>query len=164
MKRRHAHDAISAEERIARYAYVLGTVPVSVADRAYAAAFAPLSPEQREDVLSQLQAELAGVREVPASADPVEFAVLMRDLLLRDAIVRTRDCDALADAFVHSPPVVAYFTSGTGSLAMDHQPPWIHELAGHETAPIDAGRKNHRPGIPGFTSLGKEKTGDASDW
>ena len=164
MKRRHAQRAITTEEGIARYAYVLGNVPASVADKAFAAAFAVLSPEQREDIVGQLSAELPDPPREAASVDPRAFAVLMRDLLARDALVRIRDGAAVAAAFVASPAVAAYFTKGAGSLTMDHQPPWVHQLAGHETAPVDGGRTHHRHGVPGFVSFDHENSGDSREW
>jgi hypothetical protein len=162
--RRHPQRALSRDEQIARYAYVLGNVPASVADKAYAEAFARLSSEQREDVVGQLSAELPDAPEKAASVDPARFALLMRDLLAREALVRVRDGAAVAAAFVASPPVIAYFTTGAGSVTIDQHPPWIHQLAGHETAPIDGGRNHHRPGVPGFLGLDRQNTGDSQDW
>ncbi len=51
---------------------------------------------------------------------------------------------AFAAEFAASAPIVAYFTSGAGSVTVDHQPLWVQKLAGHETAPIDAGRRDRR--------------------
>ena len=68
----------------------------------------------------------------------------MRDLRSRDAFVRLEGAGAVAAAFVASPPIVAYFTTGAGSVTMDHQPSWVHQLAGHDTAPIDGGTVHHR--------------------
>lgn len=164
MKWRHARHAISPDEQIARYAYVLGNVPTSVADKAFAAAFSRLSEAHREEIVGQLIAELPDAPKDPASVDPGGFAVLMRDLRSRDALVRIRDAALVAAAFVESPPVVAYFTTGTGSLTIDQQPPWIHELAGHETAPLDAGRTHHRYGLTGFAGADHENTGDSRGW
>ena len=147
MKRRHTQRAISEDEQIARYAYVLGNVPASVADKAYAAAFARFSPEQRETIVGALRSQLPVAPQDAASDDPETFAVLMRDLQSRVALVQIRDAGAVAAAFVASPPIVAYFTSGAGSVTIDQHPPWVHELAGHETAPIDGGRSHHRPGV-----------------
>jgi len=145
--KRHAARAISDDEQIARYAYILGNVPRSVADRAYAAAFAQLGPDQRHELVAQLRAELPAEPEGAASDDPEAFARLMRGLPARDALVRIHDAAVLAAAFVTSPPVVSYFTTGTGSVTMDQQPPWVHQLAGHETAPVDGGRMHHRHGV-----------------
>ena len=164
MKKRHSQQAISRDEQIARYAYVLGNVPASVADRAYAAAFARLSAAQRDAVVSQLSAELPDAPADAASIDPVAFAMLMRSLLARDALVRIPDAAVVAAAFVASPPVGAYFTTGAGSVSMDRQPPWIHQLGGHETAPVDGGRSHHRPGVPGILGLDHDNAGDSREW
>ena len=143
MKRRHAQHAISEDEQIGRYAYVLGNVPASVADKAYAAAFARLSATQRQEILGQLRSQLPVAPQVPASDDPEAFAVLMRDLRSRDALVRVSGVGTFAAEFVASPPIVAYFTAGVGSVTIDQQPLWVQELAGHEAALNDAGRMNH---------------------
>ncbi|MCR2810803.1 MULTISPECIES: hypothetical protein [unclassified Microbacterium] len=146
MRKRRTPSAISEEEQIARYAYVLGNVPASVADRAYAAAFTRLSAGQRQEIVDDLRSQLPVAPQEPASEDPVEFAVLMRDLHARSALVRIPGAATLAAEFVASPPIAAYFTVGAGSVTMDQQPPWIHDLAGHDTAPIDGGRMHHRRG------------------
>ncbi|MDY0908770.1 hypothetical protein [Microbacterium sp. CFBP9034] len=147
MKRRHAHSAISEDEQIARYAYLLGNVPTSVADKAYAAAFARLSAAQREGIIGELRSQMPSGPEETASDHPEGFALLMRDLHARYALVRIPGAAAIAAEFVASAPIAAYFTSGAGSVAVDQQPLWVHELVGHETAPIDAGRMHHRHGV-----------------
>lgn len=151
MKKRQAQRAISEEEQIARYAYVLGNVPTGVADRAYAAAFTRLSAPEQHKIVDQLRAELPVEPQEPASEDPNAFARLMRNLHARAAMVRIPLAARLAAEFVGSPPVVAYFTTGAGSVTIDQHPPWIHALAGHETAPLDGGRMHHRhaPGSGG---------------
>jgi len=147
VKRRDAQHAISEDEQIARYAYVLGNVPASVADKAYAAAFARFPAAQRQEFVGRLRSQLPAAPQEPASDDPEAFAVLMRDLQSRDALVRVSGVGAFAAEFAASPPIVAYFTSGAGAVSVDQQPLWIQELAGHETAPIDAGRMQHRQGV-----------------
>ena len=146
MKRRHAQHAITEDEQIARYAYVLGNVPASVADKAYAAAFARLSAAQRQELVDQLCSQLPSPTQEPALDDPEAFAVFMRDLYSRDALVRVNRVGAFAAEFVASPPIVAYFKAGVGSVTIDQQPLWVQELADHETAPIDAGRMHSRYG------------------
>lgn len=144
---------ISDDEQIGRYAYVLGNVPASVADRAYAAAFARLTAQQQRDLVDELRAQSPA--EPPAEAsgdhdhapDPDAFARLMRDLYIRHAFVGARGASALAAQFVVSPPVVGYFTTGAGSVSIDQHPPWLQALAGHDTAPLDAGRMHHRKGV-----------------
>src|SRR6478736_181864 len=118
VKKRHVQQAISEDEQIGRYAYVLGTVPANVADKAYAAAFARLSSPQRQEILGQLRSEFPVAPQVPASDDPEAFAVFMRDLRSRDALVRVSGVRTFAAEFVASPPVVAYFTAGVGSVTI----------------------------------------------
>ncbi|WP_345800311.1 hypothetical protein AAIB33_12635 [Microbacterium sp. AZCO] len=144
---RQARHAITREEQIARYAYVLGAVPASVADRGYAAAFARLPEGQREGIVAELRSEMPVPAEASTPADPEAFALFMRDLHARSALVRIPHAGTLAAEFIASPPIVHYFSSGVGSVSIDQHPPWLHELAGHETAPIDAGRINHRKGV-----------------
>jgi hypothetical protein len=146
VRKHHAQTSISADEQIWRYAYVLGNVPAPIADKAYAAAFARLSLAQRESLLNELSSLMPIADREPSVTDPEAFAVFMRDLRSRDALVRVRGASAVAAEFVASPPVVTYFTVGTGSVEIDQHPPWIHELAGHVTAPIDAGG-SHRHGV-----------------
>lgn len=142
MKRRHTRP-ITDDEQIARYAYLLGNVPTRVADKAYAAAFARISAAQRREIVGQLRSHMPVPPPEEASEDAESFAVLMRDLHARAAVVGIRHAAALAGEFISSPPIIAYFTAGAGSVSIDQQPPWVHELAGHVTAPIDAGRHDH---------------------
>ena len=146
MKRRHPQIAISDEEQIGRYAYLLGNIPTSVADKAYAAGFARLSTAEREEVLTQMiPAMPVAPQEVPD--DPESFGMLMRDLHARLAIMNIPAAPTIAAAFATSPPIVAYFTAGVGSVDIDRQPLWVQDLAGHETAPIDGGGMHHRQGV-----------------
>jgi hypothetical protein len=147
VKWRRAPRAISDDEQIARYAYALGNVPASVADKAYAVAFMHLAPPQRQELVTELCAELPVAPAGPVTDDPWTFAALMRDLHARAAVVGLRGAAAFAAAFVASPPIVAYFTTGAGSVAIDDRPLWLQELVGHEVAPIDGGRLHHRPGV-----------------
>jgi len=146
VKRRHAQHALTEDEQVARYAYVLGYVPESVADKAYAAAFARLSAAQRQEIVDQLSSQLLVAPQEAAFEDPEAFAVFMRDLRSRDALVRVSGVGAFATEFSTSPPIVAYFTAGAGSVTIDQQPLWVQQLADHETAPIDAGRTHTRYG------------------
>jgi hypothetical protein len=96
--------------------------------------------------VSELRKQLPAGSQEEVLDDPEAFATLMRDLHARHAVVTVPGAAALAAAFVASPPIVVYFTSGAGSVSIDQQPPWLHELAGHETAPIDGGRISHHKG------------------
>jgi hypothetical protein len=146
VRKHRAPSAISADELLWRYAYVLGNVPTSTADRAYAAAFDRLPAPQRERVTAELAGLVSLPERVPLAADPGAFAVFMRNLAARDALIRAPSAGVLAAAFITSAPVIDYFTTGIGSVSIDQHPPWIHELAGHETAPIDAGAPSRREG------------------
>src|SRR4051812_657792 len=86
--KRPAQHPMSEDELVGRYAYVLGNVPASVADKAYAAAFTTLSATQRQDLVDELCSRLPGAPKKPASDDPEAFVALMRDLSARDALVR----------------------------------------------------------------------------
>ncbi|MFD4958417.1 hypothetical protein [Microbacterium sp. NPDC058389] len=147
MKRRPAQRVITTDERLARYAYLLGNVPASVADKSFAAAFAGLSDLQRQNLLDELCSLLPIAPTRPRADDPAAFAVFMHDLYARDAFVRVSGADVLAASFIGSSPIAAYFTAGAGSVTIEHQPLWVQELVGHETAPIDSGRMHHRPGV-----------------
>lgn len=147
MKKHRTRRSISSDEQLARYAYVLGNVPASVADKAYAAAYAQMSAAQRDALLGELRSQLPDGPDAASPVDAQAFAAHMRDLHWRSALVGVDSAHILADEFVHSPPIVAYFTVGAGSVTIDQHPPWIHEMAGHETAPIDSGRMHHRQGV-----------------
>lgn len=62
----------------------------------------------------------------------------------------------VAARFVDSVPVAAYFTVGVGSVSIDDQPPWVSELAHHESVPKDAGTTSHQP-QPEFRILGSSR-------
>src|SRR4051794_41145665 len=82
---RHGQTQIGEDEQLGRYPFLRATVPASVADKAYAAAFARLPAAQRQELVGQLYAQLPVAPEEPASDDPEAFAVFMRDLRSRDA-------------------------------------------------------------------------------
>lgn len=144
--RRPLSRALSEDERIARYAHILGELPSSIADRAYAEAFAGLPVAARRELAKELRAQLPSEVQSADPRDPDEFALLMRNLHARVALVTCRDAGALAVGFVTSRATAAYYRSGAGSLSIDRQPPWVHALAEHETAPIDAGGAHHSRG------------------
>lgn len=137
--RRHTKHGVSDDEQIARYAYVLGNVPAALADRAYAAAFERLSEAQQELIMNGVREQLSPGVQDAGRGDSESFVMLMRNLHARHALVTAPGAAALAAAFWASRPIVAYFTTGAGSVAIDERPLWLQELVGHETAPIDAG-------------------------
>ncbi len=66
-KRRVA--ALTDEERIGRYVYLLNTLPASVIERAHAKAFQDLPPEQRRAMFDQLRPFMSESERDAASDD-----------------------------------------------------------------------------------------------
>jgi len=151
MRRSHRHDqqppAVTDAEQIARYLHLVRTLPESVVVKAHAAAFTALSVDQRTELLDSLRPLASEADGAATSEHPDALALLVRDPRPRDQLMRTDLAGAVARQFVESGPVAAYFTVGLGSVTIDEQPPWVNELAHHESAPIDAGNLNHRAGI-----------------
>lgn len=58
-RRRTPYEASTDEERIARYVYLLNTLPASVIESAHASAFADVPPERRREMFDQLRPFLA---------------------------------------------------------------------------------------------------------
>jgi len=54
-RRKNPYAAVSEEEQIARYVYLLNTLPASVIESAHAAAFKDLSAAQRREMFEQLR-------------------------------------------------------------------------------------------------------------
>jgi hypothetical protein len=67
------HAAGDDERAVARYRYLLRTAPPEALEQVHAEAFAPLTPEQRSQVLAELSRDMpAGER--PPGADPQSLA------------------------------------------------------------------------------------------
>lgn len=145
-KRRPMH-VVPKEEQVARYLFLLDTLPRSVIDRAHAVAFAELSAAARAEVLERLSPLLPDAERYAASDDPETLAALVRDPQSRDALVHSGIAGTVAVPFVLSAPVAGYFAVGVGSVDIDHQPLWVQELVDHDSNPIDAGTVNHRRGV-----------------
>lgn len=138
---------VGEDEQVARYFYLLDTLPRSVVDRAHTLAFAELSMVQRKEVLDSLSPLLPDAERFAASDDPETLAALVRDPGARDALAHTGIAGAVAVPFILSAPVAGYFAAGVGSVDIDRQPLWVQELANHDGNPIDAGTVNHRRGV-----------------
>ena len=144
-RRKRQVNAVSDDEQIARYVHLLDTLPSSVIEKAHAAAFADLSVDQRAEVCGRLRSFLP--EGGAADPQPDVLASLVRDAGPREAMMSTAVAGVVASHFVPSAAVVAYFTVGAGSVMIDEQPPWVSELADHDSAPIDGGTVNHRKGV-----------------
>ena len=154
--RRHGSpdDALSDEERIARYVYLLNTLPASVIESAHAKAFQDLPREQRREMFEQLRPFMSETEQAAASDDPTVLARLLRRAEERRAeraasggtpaaageAVDARDAvdprgllqdsgvmTLVASQFLLSSAVSSYFIQGAGSLDLANQPPWVGE-------------------------------------
>lgn len=137
--------AVPEVEQIARYNRLVEMLPPSISVKAHAEAFGLLSVDQRTELLDRLRPLVPEAERDAASDEPDALATLVRDAEPRDAMMRTGIAGVVASGFVHSAPVAAYFTVGVGSVTIDDQPPWVSELAHHESVPKDAGTTSHQP-------------------
>ena len=139
--------AVPEDEWITRYGYLISVLPRAVADRAHVEAFGALSTTQREGLVEEIAPVLPEAWRAATSEDPESLATLMRDVLPRDAMLHSAIGGAVADRFIASAPVRAYFAVGVGSVSIDQQPRWVQELIHHVSNPIDAGNMHHRKGV-----------------
>ncbi len=150
-RRKRRFDALSEEERIGRYVYLLNTLPASVIERAHAAAFKDLPADQRREMFEQLRPFLSDAEQGAASDDPTVLAKLVRRAEERRA-QRVQHAREAAESGVQDPrdavdpralltsagvagvvsqhvvlsaAVVTYFAGGGGSMAMESGPVWI---------------------------------------
>lgn len=138
---------ISTAEQVARYDYLVEILPASLSFKAHAAAFSGLSTDQRTELLKLLRPLMPEADRAAVAEEPETLAMIVGAAEPRDTMMRTELAADIAYRFLHSPPVAAYFTDGAGSVSIDQQPPWVSELAHHESAPIDAGNTNPQAGI-----------------
>ena len=163
------HAAIPEEERIARYDYLVDTLPPGVIESAHASAFEDLSDEQRRDLAGRLRPAADGEREV--ADDPASLAATVRDAHGRsaetdaaasvshgvDARAALRDLGVLplvATGFLAAHSVSAYFTTGAGSLTIADEPEWVAATydpgAGGQGNAILDGENAYGAGVNGF--------------
>ena len=160
-RRRQPYRAVTDEERISRYVYLLGSLPASVIESAHATAFEDVPPERRREMFERLRPFMAESERGVAAEDPTVLARLVRraeehrarraagemDAATRgltatdvrerpgddprDAVdVRTVLAGAgvmslVANQFLVSSAVTAYYTMGAGSLQLGSEPAWI---------------------------------------
>jgi hypothetical protein len=77
-RRKNPYAAASEEEQIARYVYLLTTLPASVIESAHASAFKDLSPAQRREMLEQLRPFMSDAERAAPADDPHLLAKLVR--------------------------------------------------------------------------------------
>jgi len=157
--RKDPYAALTDEERISRYVYLLNTLPASVVESAHASAFKDLPVEKRREMFDQLRPFMAEDEHETASDDPKLLAKLVRRAEERRAKrANGRDADdggAIAtdigdplDAIdprsilmksgvmpivamnvIMSQAVGSYFLIGAGALNVGYEPAWVGELA-----------------------------------
>lgn len=162
-RRREPYRAVTEEERIARYVYLLGTLPASVIESAHAAAFKDLPPERRREMFERLRPFMAESEREAAAEDPTVLARLVRraeehrarrdagegtaavtggllgtvvadrpgaydprdDVDVRTMLASAGVMSLVANQFLISSAVTAYYTVGAGSLQLASEPGWI---------------------------------------
>lgn len=77
-RKRSVYRATTDEERMARYVYLLNTLPASVIESAHATAFRDLPAHTRREMFEQLRPFLADGERDTASDDPTVLARLVR--------------------------------------------------------------------------------------
>ncbi|GAB2838522.1 hypothetical protein GCM10027024_11660 [Microbacterium insulae] len=77
-RRKKRFEALTDEERIGRYVYLLNTLPASVIESAHATAFKDLPAERRREMFEQLRPFLSDKERDAASDDPTVLAKLVR--------------------------------------------------------------------------------------
>lgn len=77
-RRKTPYAALTDEERISRYVYLLNTLPAAVIESAHAKAFQDVPPERRREMFEQLRPFMSETEQAAASDDPTVLARLMR--------------------------------------------------------------------------------------
>lgn len=165
-RRKPPYAALTDEERIARYVYLLNTLPASVIESAHASAFKELPPERRREMFEQLRPFMSDAERDAASDDPTVLARLMRRAEERRAAraggtdappsakTATGTAEPLTDPrdllrdtgvmtvvalhFMSAQAVNSYFLFGAGSLTIGSEPAWVGDMVDPGTAGLDA--------------------------
>ena len=77
-RRKRQVGALTEEERIGRYVYLLNTLPASVIESAHATAFKDVPAERRREMFEQLRPFMSDAERDAASDDPTVLARLVR--------------------------------------------------------------------------------------
>jgi hypothetical protein len=158
-RRKKPYEAVSEEERISRYVYLLNTLPASVVESAHASAFKDLPPEKRREMFDELRPFMADDERETASDDPTFLAKLVRraedrraqranggpsddggrvatdigdpldSIDPRNILMKAGIMPIVAMNVVMSQAVASYFLVGAGALNVGYQPAWVGELA-----------------------------------
>ncbi|MCR2762168.1 hypothetical protein NQ152_01465 [Microbacterium sp. zg.B48] len=77
-RRRSPYTAVSEEEQISRYVYLLNTLPASVIESAHASAFADVPVARRREMFEQLRPFMSAAEQNASPEDPSILAKLVR--------------------------------------------------------------------------------------
>lgn len=167
-RRKAPYSAQTDEERMARYVYLLNTLPASVIESAHASAFSALPAERRRELFEKLRPFMAETERDAASDDPIVLAKLLRraeerraaraagsdtaqsssratatsvvdPVDPRDLMRETGMMPLVANNFLMAAAVSMYFTQGAGSLTIGDQPAWVGESYDPGAVGIDGG-------------------------
>ena len=111
-RRRKPYAAVTEEEQIARYVYLLNTLPASVIESAHATAFKDLTAAQRREMFEQLRPFLSDAERAASADDPHVLAKLVRRAEERRAARSSAPAgpDAEAEASVRTATATADHT------------------------------------------------------
>lgn len=168
--RKTPYRAVTEEEQISRYVYLLNTLPASVIESAHAAAFRDLPVERRRQMLEELRPFLRDDERRDATAEPGLLAQLLRRAERyraerfegrltpetgdprdaadpRSVLMSAGVMTVVAQQFLLTQAVTAYFTVGAGSLMLAEQPGWLVDT-------VDPGATADAGGFAGDGGLG----------
>ncbi|MCR2784668.1 MULTISPECIES: hypothetical protein [unclassified Microbacterium] len=156
-RRRVPYAAVSDEERMSRYVYLLNTLPASVIERAHESAFKQLSRQRRAEMFEKLRPFMSE-QEQARDPEPTLLASVLRrtsasgggagTAVLEDerpegssgrrpdrtSIVWPFDDPVLAalvaSHFLTSSVLISYYSVGAGSLELAGEPAWVGEMGG----------------------------------
>jgi hypothetical protein len=168
-RRKKPYEAVTEEERISRYVYLLNTLPASVVEKAHASAFKDLPPEKRREMFDELRPFMADDERETASDDPTFLAKLMRraedrraqranggpsddggrvatdigdpldSIDPRNILMKAGVMPIVAMNVLMSQAVASYYLVGAGALNMGYEPAWVGELVDPGSAGGGAG-------------------------
>ncbi|HWM17379.1 MAG TPA: hypothetical protein VNP97_12415 [Microbacterium sp.] len=101
-RRKNPYTAVSEEEQISRYVYLLNTLPASVIESAHASAFRDVPAARRREMFEQLRPFMSDAERDAAPDDPNVLAKLVRRAEERRAqhAAASGGADAAAEASV----------------------------------------------------------------
>jgi hypothetical protein len=108
-RRKNPYAAATEEEQIARYVYLLNTLPASVIQSAHAAAFKDLPAARRREMFEQLRPFMSDAERSASPEDPYVLATLVRRAEERRAARAAAGAgpDAAAEASVRTATATA---------------------------------------------------------